>query len=214
MLDFEDVQDCYFTAKDVVEGFINDQLYTYSRTPIEFLTHFNYENFCEEKLDFDFAPYKFKKLSKQVGGSLYIDNNDVVISYDINNSKSRQAFTKLHEIYHYFGHYKMGIKGNYFGQSINNNTLSYEDLILEQEANFGASFMQISDKGLAKCLIDKLSFSQICNSYNMSYSALYNRFLSFLVFEKDINESVARNTINKYRYSYNNTELKQLFFRQ
>lgn len=212
MLGFEEIRDCYFMARSIVDDFMNNTISPYSRTPQEFLTHFNYESYCEIELDFDFAPYKFKKLGNQVGGSLYIDHDDVVISYDINNSKPRQAFTKLHEIYHYFGHYKMGIKGNYFGQSINNTTLSYEDLILEQEANFGASFMQISDEGLAKCLREKKKFNEICNEYTISYSALHNRIMSYLIFEKDINQQIALSALNKFRYGYNNTELKKLFF--
>lgn len=209
MLDVDEIRSCYFTARDVVDDFLENELYTYSRTPLEFLTYFNYENYCKIKYDFEFIPYNFKSLGRFIGGNLQIHDGIVLITYDSNNNVPRQQFTKLHEIYHYFGHYLLGIKGQSFGQSINNEGLDYEDLILEQEADFGASLMQIHDKGIIRCFREKMTFNQMSMEYSMSYSSLHTRLMTYLVFEKDLPQNEAAKLVNGYRYANKLAALKK-----
>lgn len=210
MLDEDDVRSCYFNARAVFDDFLDNELYTYSKTPTEHLTYFNYINYCKVKYEFDFVPYKFNLLGNYVGGNLQVHQNDVVITYNENNNVPRQHFTKLHEISHYFIHYRNGIKGRSFSQSIRSDSLSYEDLILEQEADFGASFMQIHDDGLERCFRSNMSFNYICHEFSMSYASLHTRIMTFLVFEKELSQNAALKLTNGYRYANKLNNLKQI----
>lgn len=119
--------------------------------------------------------------NRKIEGLTIIDKEGISFSYERENSKEKQNFTKCHEL----GHFILGHSGKFFTE-----LRGIQDRLVEREANIFSSIILMPDIVLlSKIFYRKDDFQRVIEDLSVSREALIFRlvgmFLHFL-FEEEI----------------------------
>lgn len=151
----------------------------------------NYQGYAQNSLGITFQEMRFPEyLSDRLSGTLIVTPNNKKIVTNIAMSLSRQHFTKMHELVHFWEHAKnkskivtynfmdMIDKGSY--------DISIQNDLREVEANIGAGMLMINSWQLHEMIVNNYSWSTALSIFEMSNSAFYYRVKQFLENELNI----------------------------
>lgn len=195
---FNDVEidsDQYFEVALSLNQLKND-VWLYFNISFEKMRWYHVVNYLENtgKVIFSYQnlPKNFNGKTKKVGNKIFtmLNTND-------ENNDGRKHFTAMHEVTHGVLHLDGPVKDETFYS--NNITETSQDL-KEIQADIGASELLIPSEGLFDACINKLSFDQMCNSFECSYGALNTRLLNYLVFERNLTMPLALELVIDFRY--------------
>lgn len=190
----------YFNILESLKDF-TDGVKSYFGIEKKELRWYHYKEYCENEKGYIFDGFEFKKsVSHKMGGNtMVLDDNTILISYNTNVLQTRQNFTQMHEIYHANFDIKLYSKGQNFYNLIQSNGYTSDEQILELKADLGASILMVSDEALIDNIIRGYSFSELCDIFEISKSALELRIKNFLIFNLDLSFFQANILIEKYK---------------
>lgn len=156
-------------------------------------------------------PYEFGDVSSKLfSANILKMGNKVGITYNNSMVYGRQRFSILHEIGHYFFDFNQEEYRQGFSELLNGQGYSTEDMPRELRANVFASLAMANNEALRECLKNGMNFSKLCNEFQLSNAALYVRLLDLLTMLFRLNPNVARQAVNSYRYSGDNTKIVRI----
>lgn len=166
----------------------------------------NYQYYSQDCLGIVFQEMKFPEyLSKRMSGTLIVTPRNKKIVTNTGMSSSRQHFTKMHELVHFWEHAKNKSKlVNYnFMDMVDKGSydISIQNDLREIEANIGAGILMVNSWQLHEMIVNNYSWSTALSIFEISNSAFYYRVKQFLENELSIPTKQSSGlTINGRKY--------------
>ncbi|MEI5994777.1 ImmA/IrrE family metallo-endopeptidase [Candidatus Enterococcus mansonii] len=171
----------------------------------------HYRDYAIDVENIKIVPYGFGHISSKLLSANILKMGDAVgISYNTSMVDGRQRFSILHEIGHFFFDLNQEEYRQGFSELLNGSGYSEEDMPREQRANVFASLAMANNEAIKDCLKSGMSFSKMCNEFQLSNAALYVRLFDFLTKLFMLNPNIARQTLNNYRYAGDNSKIIEI----
>ena len=140
---------------------------------------------------------------RKIDGLTLIDRRGrTSLSYEKENSRVRQNFTKCHEL----GHFLLGHQGSVFTE-LKENQFSLEEI----EANYFSACLLMPDIVLlSKIFYQKLTFQEVADSLAVSAEALSIRLMDLLGYLLNEQKERVQSIISHYQLG-NNSEIIYIF---
>ena len=197
----------YFKVERKLDEVMKD-VSNYFDLPPSKLRHTHFREYCELALGFEFHPNITGYISqRKLEAFIQFTEVGPMIMYNPNaRNTGRVNWSISHEICHaLLEHNKTGTQ--VFSQLINEGGYSYEDKELELEANFGASILMMNTQALEHFIGKECPFNNLCFEFCMSYAALSNRLINYLMFHHGFSYNAANKVVELFKY--NEITLKQ-----
>ena len=137
--------------------------------------------------------------NRHIEGLTLIDADGVSFSYEKDNPKVKQNFTKCHEL----GHFILGHSGSIFTEMKNGS-----DSLQETEANLFSAFVLMPDVVLlSKIYFRRDSFQMLLKDLTVSAEALEYRLKDLFRYHLILSNQEIDNAINSYRKNDNSMVL-------
>lgn len=202
--------DTYFEYHDQSYQVI-EKVADYYRLELKDLRWDHYRDYAIDVENIKIVPYGFGHVSSKLLSANILKMGDAVgISYNTSMVDGRQRFSILHEIGHFFFDLNQEEYRQGFSELLNGSGYSEEDMPREQRANVFASLAMANNEALRECLKNGMSFSKMCNEFQLSNAALYVRLFDLLTKLFRLNPNIARQAVNSYRYSGDNSKIVRI----
>lgn len=205
-------KETYFNAINKIAG-LHHQVAIYFQIHPAYLRWYHFRQYAENVLNFDIVCRDFGRVSSNiVSGMLYSNCGTVAIGVNTNGKINigRQHFTMMHELSHGIAHVNGNIQTQSFKDLVSSSNYSKEDIIIENEADFCASIMMISDEALEDAITLDTSFEELCFIFEASKGCVNTRLFNYLIYNLGLPNHTTRTIINKFRY--NNESLGSTLF--
>lgn len=154
-------------------------------------------------------PFPFNGVARHsISGMIVKDNEETTLTYNSNMSLKRQNFTISHELTHFL--YHLDDENHFFTDSKSTLNYSSSDMLLEFQANIGASAILLPDPVFIHELKKGSSIGQLSNKYCISESAIYVRLLQTMQGHFEANYDAATKTATKIMKGRAKVSMRQL----
>ena len=168
------------------------------QTPFCHLRWQHYEDYAKYVMGYVFSYVDYgDEIGHLIGGRTMMIDQTVSIIINTNRKQSirRQNFSKMHELCHGFCHVDPKTAGPLTRKTPIPMPESDE---AENEADFCASLLMISDPALMTAMTEKITFGELCRRFEVSPQCAFLRLRSYLVFELEYPETEAIKLIRAY----------------
>lgn len=168
------------------------------RIPFCHLRWQHYEDYAKYVMGYVFSYVDYgDEIGHLIGGRTVMIDNTVSIIINTNRKQSirRQNFSKMHELCHGFCHVDPKTAGPLTRKT---SVPLPESNEAENEADFCASLLMISDPALMEAMTEKITFKALCSRFEVSSQCAFLRLRSYLVFELDYPEIEAIKLVRDY----------------
>ncbi|WP_270790221.1 ImmA/IrrE family metallo-endopeptidase [Enterococcus diestrammenae] len=158
----------------------------------------HYEDYAKYVMGYVFSYIDYgDEISHLISGrtTMIDDTVSIIINTNRKQSLKRRNFSVMHELCHGFCH----VDPKSAGPLTRNTPIPQpESNEAENEADFCASILMISDPALIEAMTEKISFGQLCQRFEVSTQCAFLRLRSYLVFELEYPETEAIKMIRDY----------------
>ena len=174
-----------------ISSVVKSQLYPFIKLRKLSLLSYTFEDFFDYVIsenDIKVLGHHFS--NRQIEGLTLIDSGGISLSYEKENPKVRQNFTKCHEL----GHFLLSHHGTVFTELKENQTAPEE-----VEANYFSACLLMPDIVLlSKIYYQKSSFQEVANSLGVSAEALSIRLTDLLTYLLEEDRGFIHHAIEDY----------------
>jgi Zn-dependent peptidase ImmA (M78 family) len=199
-LTYDDLSGAYKEAKHQC-SIISDKVSSYACQEPYNLRCYDYFHYAKNILDIDIYGYEFPKETAEIfGGSILVDpSGSAVIGYNSVSVPGRQHHSVLHELYHYFVDVPKRGPGERFNELLAQENYTYDEQLMEAQANFGAAFMHMPEVAMLAMIIEHKDLKQgFSRQFASSYGANFTRVRDYLVYSLHYYTGAANRLTNGY----------------
>ncbi|WP_338155041.1 ImmA/IrrE family metallo-endopeptidase [Streptococcus uberis] len=187
-----------------ISSVVKSQLYPFIKLRKLSLLTYTFKDFFNhivKKNDIKVLSHHFSR--RKIDGLTLIDRRGrTSLSYEKENPRVRQNFTKCHEL----GHFLLGHQGSVFTE-LKENQFSLEEI----EANYFSACLLMPDIVLlSKIFYQKLTFQEVADSLAVSTEALSIRLMDLLGYSLNGQKEWIQSIISHYQLG-NNSEIIHIF---
>lgn len=140
--------------------------------------------------------------AKKVAGSITCDGYNTIIEYNntYTQTTERKHYTIVHEGVHFYCDLNKGQTSKSISDSSDHTLVQPTNYAIEKRAEVTASLIMCSDFELEQNLKQGMTFSENCDFFQMSKSAMWYRIKNYLQFNLGIPQKEAKKLVDAYRY--------------
>ena len=164
----------------------------------------NFQQLLKEKYNVIFFPNADYTgiAAKKVAGSITCDGYNTIIEYNntYTQTTERKHYTIVHEGVHFYCDLNKGQTSKSISDSSDHTLVQPTNYAIEKRAEVTASLIMCSDFELEQNLKQGMTFSENCDFFQMSKSAMWYRIKNYLQFNLGIPQKEAKKLVDAYRY--------------